>query len=323
MKRKLWDKQCLYCWKIFRPVNATRKYCSPSCAQKDRIILRDHICEFCWEHFKSKKKEQKYCGIECQHKSYRIEKECKKCGQKFFPDYGTQEKCNSCTAKKTKVLDKACEICGKIFHPKRNAAKYCSNKCKNVAKVTLKDVVCPTCWKLFHQLDKKSKYCSMECFYESDLWRNVPQKITKPNLYYRDYLESLWHNVTLEKRVWKKSYDLGIWNIVIEINPFAYHNSTWFPYRKWKPKPTNYHQIRMQYAILLWYKCIMIWDWTTKEDVIKMVEDGWFHYEGPPRLHRYNWKTKEHIINNGLDRSTMINNWFVEIWDCWKETFTT
>lgn len=323
MERKLKDKQCLYCWKIFRPANATRKYCSSICSQKGRIILRDHICEFCWKTFKSKKKEQKYCSVECQYQAYKVEKICEKCGQGFFPDYGLQKKCKSCTPKREKILDKSCEICGNIFHPKRNSAKYCSNKCKNIAKITLKDVTCPICWKTFHQIDKKSTYCSKECFRKSDIRRNIPNRITKPNRDYKMYLESLWYKVELEANVGNKCYDLKVGDTVIEINPFVYHNSTWFPYHKGHPKKPNYHQIRKDYAINNWYKCIMVRDWTTDSELTRMLEDKWFHYEWPPRLHRYNWKTKEHIIDDWFNKDSMVNNWFVEIYDCGKEFFTT
>ena len=323
MERRLKDVECLYCWKTFRPKCAKRKYCSKECSQKGRTILRDHICEFCWRGFKSKKKVQKYCGIECQHQSYKKQKECTICWELFSPHYGSQEKCEKCIHRKGKIQDKVCEICWKVFHPKRNEARFCSNKCKNIAKITLADVICPICWKTFHQYDKNSKYCSKECFWKSDFWRTVPQKITKPNLNCKKYLESLWYNVEIEARIWEKSYDLKIWDVVIEINPFVYHNSTRFPYNKGNPKPANYHQIRMQYALDNWYKCIMVWDWTSYDEVVDMIEDKWFHYEWPPRRHRYNWKTKEHIIDNWLNKEDMLSKWFVEIYDCWEEIFTS
>lgn len=323
MLRRLEDRECLYCWRTFRPSNFTRKYCSPECSQKSRIILRDHICEFCWKAFKSKKKEQKYCSIECQHQSYKVEKICTICGKLFFPDHWQQTKCRECLPKRWQIEDKFCEICWEQFHPKRNEARYCSNKCKNIAKTTLKDVECPICWKTFHQIDKDSKYCSKDCFYKSDNWRIIPEKITKPNIEYKKFLETLWYNVVLEKRIWYKSFDLGIDGTVIEINPFAYHNSTRFPYNTGTPKKSNYHYIRYKYAIDNWYRCIMVRDWTTNNELIQMIEDKWFHYEWPSRLHRYNPRTKEHIIDEWLDKEDMINRWFLEIYDCWTEVFTS
>ena len=51
-----------------------------------------------------------------------------------------------------------------------------------------------------------------------------------------------------------------------------------------------------------------------------MITNEQFHYEWAPQLHYYNPKTKEHLVNIDEDKS-LIDEWFVEIWDCGKETF--
>ena len=119
--------------------------------------------------------------------------------------------------------------------------------------------------------------------------------------------------------LWWYYYDFKIENTLIELNPYAFHNSTFVPPRnKAKPKDKMYHYNKYKCAIDNWYKCIMVWDWT--DNLIDMITNSQFHYEWMPQLHYYNPKTKEHLIGVDEDKS-LINKWFVEIWDCGKETF--
>ena len=45
----------------------------------------------------------------------------------------------------------------------------------------------------------------------------------------------------------------------------------------------------------------MVRDWTA--NLIEMITDRSFHYEGAPQLHYYNPKTGEHIIRKNRNKS--------------------
>ncbi len=64
-------------------------------------------------------------------------------------------------------------------------------------------------------------------------------------------------------------------------------------------------------------KIIEVWDWISKEDVILWLKEWKIFEISSPRLNRYNPKNKKHIIDNWYNREDMINEWYIEIRDCW------
>lgn len=127
-----------------------------------------------------------------------------------------------------------------------------------------------------------------------------------------------WFYYQKEFSLWNYTYDFKIWNTLIEINPYAWHNSTWVPNIKWaKPKDKYYHYNKAKNAIDNWYWIIEVWDWVTKEDVFKAIEKWWNKNIWKPRLNWFNYKVWEHIIDNNYDKEEMISKWYVEIWDAW------
>ena len=142
--------------------------------------------------------------------------------------------------------------------------------------------------------------------------------ISKVNLEWEQIFINNWFTPLKEFPLWDYCYDFKIWDILVEINPYVYHNSTRTPNIPWaKIKDKMYHYNKAQNAFDKWYKLIMVWDWTTVDSVINCLQNDatWTLWE--PRLHRYNYKTKEHLLENWFDREEMINKWFVEIRDCW------
>lgn len=65
-------------------------------------------------------------------------------------------------------------------------------------------------------------------------------------------------------------YDFKIGNILIEINPMATHNSTWRIKNK-EPLEKNYHFRKTRIAEKYGYKCIHVWDWDNKEQIVKSL----------------------------------------------------
>lgn len=284
------DIQCEYCWKIFHPDNADRKYCSRECAYLWNT-MNDKLCPICWEYFHPRK-TQKYCSKKCYWKAQTLQ-------------------------------DISCPICWKIFKPKTKTTKYCSAKCRSLwHRLSSEDVekknkkneaICPQCNNTFVKKRKHQIYCSKKCALKSR------GSISKKNIQFKKLLEYLWYEVETEFYLWWYYYDFKIWNTLVELNPFAYHNSTMVPPKPGaRPKSRLYHYNKYINAINNWYKCVMVWDRTS--NLIPMLNDEWFHYEWLPQLHYYNPSTNEHFI--GDEDKSLIDEWFVEIWDCGKETFS-
>ena len=60
-------------------------------------------------------------------------------------------------------------------------------------------------------------------------------------------------------------YDIKIDNVLIEINPFAYHNMTRAPLGE--PKNRLYHLNKSRVARKNWYQCVHIFDWDNPEKI--------------------------------------------------------
>ena len=65
------------------------------------------------------------------------------------------------------------------------------------------------------------------------------------------------------------SYDFRVNNILLEIDPTPYHNSTWSPFGT--PKSSSYHKDKTQVALDNGFRCIHVWDWDDVEKVIKLL----------------------------------------------------
>ncbi len=80
---------------------------------------------------------------------------------------------------------KICPVCLKQFTASRNAAKFCSQKCKEQHKILCKKkkCVCAWCNKAFYTMRKKT-YCSEMCRLYANARISIPQikKETTPKL---------------------------------------------------------------------------------------------------------------------------------------------
>lgn len=345
------DKVCLKCWAEFSTPDKRRKYCSLKCAYADRVIHKEKECEVCWKLFKPQKGETRFCSQKCFnsiHRNTRLgEKECLNCKKNFHPKDKTKKFCSLKCAYEYRVVSREmgiCPQCWKNFIKNPPDKKFCSKKCAAASQIKNWIISCPICWKEFKARNAWTIYCSRECAYksftteeykdrlvafalkrlkekwymrecQSEYMRNTYKAISKPNLKYKKLFEGLWYEVELEFPLLWYSYDLKIWDILIEINPTPFHNSTWHPLSE--PKSKNYHYDKYKCAIDNWYKCIMVWDWTTDEELISLLKND-FEYQWVPNLHWYNIKTKEHILDDGFNKEDMQLKWFVEVYDCWN-----
>ena len=86
------------------------------------------------------------------------------------------------------------------------------------------------------------------------------------------FKEKYWLELKEEFSLCQYSCDFIIWNTLIEVNQYPYHNTLFNP--KWKkPKDPNYHYDKAKLAIENWYRCIMVWDWDNIDKIALMLKD--------------------------------------------------
>lgn len=295
------------------------------------------ICPICNKEFNAHKQKQVFCSIECKWKSQRLsDKKCIICWKVFHPSKSTVKTCSKeCWYKSMALWNRKCEYCWKEFTPEHSTNRFCSRECGRKANTFLQDILCPICWKKFKPKNSDIKCCSMHCGQVYN-WNNKSEEekaktikrltnskveiISKVNRFYESILNDLWYDVEMEFILWHYSYDLKIWNVLIELNPFAYHNSTWAPDKPWaKIKDKMYHYNKVKCAIDNWYNIIMVRDWMSEDEVIDILYNLYKTKIGGPILHWYNPKTKDHIIDNWYNKAEMMWNWYLEIYDWWEK----
>lgn len=217
-----------------------------------------------------------------------FKKKCKKCGVEFSTYYDRQKYCSYDCAYKDRILEnKICPICWSKFHPIRQKQVCCSKGCAAKRRAVLPDLKCLFCWKLFHSQYKWQRFCSISCgkkyqrknmpaeLQDEQLWRMIAwnkSMTSQINIDYAEYLKWLWYPVDkLDFKLGWKYFDIKIWNTLIEINPFAYHNTTWHPYNKQISKTK--HKDKMQLAVDNWYRCITIRDWDDKTKIPYLIDE--------------------------------------------------
>ena len=104
-----------------------------------------------------------------------------------------------------------------------------------------------------------------------DCIKSLKIKDSKPNLDFKQLLIKNNINIlddNVEFTIQNRNYDFKIDNYLIEINPFATHNSTWGIHGKALPK--DYHFNKTKLAIDNGYRCINIWDWDDSQKIINV-----------------------------------------------------
>lgn len=71
----------------------------------------------------------------------------------------------------------------------------------------------------------------------------------------------------------KKGYrfDFQIDNILLELNPWPFHNTSWNPIPESNPISKSYHFNKTKCAREHGYRCIHIWDWDDQEKIVKSL----------------------------------------------------
>lgn len=129
--------------------------------------------------------------------------------------------------------------------------------------------------------------------------------------------EDLFINVGLviDKREFildRYSYDFKIGNYLIEVNPSITHNSSFSIWDNVQPKDKYYHQNKSIAALNNGYRCIHIWDWTTENDLIDIINGIYYNYIPinvsftEPRQWIYNLKKNELQYDNFNDSCVVV-----------------
>ena len=75
------------------------------------------------------------------------------------------------------------------------------------------------------------------------------------------------------------SFDFKIGNILVEIDPFATHNTLWTPFNPDKGIPSDYHYKKSNLARNHGYHCIHIFDWDDTNKIINLLKQGTIQLE--------------------------------------------
>lgn len=83
------------------------------------------------------------------------------------------------------------------------------------------------------------------------------------------------NNVSFEQEfvIGRYSYDFRVNDKLVEINPFATHNSTWSPFGDKNIKSFDYHFNKTLTAKENGYRCINVWDWDNVDKIISLLKD--------------------------------------------------
>ena len=108
-------------------------------------------------------------------------------------------------------------------------------------------------------------------------------------------------------------YDFKVGNILIELNPWITHNSSWNIFENGSPLESDYHYNKTKLALENGYQCICVFDWVSREDILKLLKEGFSQIqEKYPRRYLLNIKNESEYK---LSEDDIYNNDWVVIYD--------
>ncbi len=260
------NRKCINCWVLLTWIQ--RKFCSGKCKSSFRSkTLVDRVCKNCGSHFM-----WWYRAIACSNECRKVLKN-NTYKENFIAKYWVD---NPFKLEKTKEKFRNTMIERYwVEHPSQSEEllnrqkqlfidKYWVDnpmKDKEVAEKSAKWTIETNMGKYWVPYYVMTKEC-----------REANNIISKPNLEFIKLLDERWIASDKEFPIECFSYDIKVWTVLIEINPFPYHNSTWCP--NWAPKASDYHYKKLKLAKDNWYRCIMVWDWDDIEKVTYLLDDN-------------------------------------------------
>lgn len=158
------------------------------------------------------------------------------------------------------------------------------------------------------------RYGVENIFLLDDLKYNKKKKNSIPNERFAKLLDSSKTAYEREYTIGMKSYDFKVNKYLIEINPFATHNSTWGAYCK-NGVDSMYHFNKSKLAEENNLICIHVFDWFNIDSLLDVLTDKCelkYKQLEYPRCIIFNYKTQEHFIKQ---KDYVIGKYEVEIYD--------
>ena len=332
---------CRNCGKTFRRERlesgkfSKSEFCSNSCAKEYRqtIPYGYDKCIVCGKIFKeelmvsgnTKYKQNKFCSENCKN-VYNKEKYgkiktkiCKQCGKEFeLKNDKTHDNRMFCSEdcirqyereKSIKNNIKICKFCGKTFIPdytksgRISATNFCSD----------------SCWLSYWQHMNIEKHGVPYTF----MLNNKHIVVSKRNQQFAKLLQdnniefSYEYEIIKDDKGYAYSYDFYLpnYNLLIEINPTFTHSAVENSLG-WTGKDKNYHYNKMKTANENGYKCICIWDWDSKEDIIKAILNNILQIQKHDIVKHWSIpESKQHIIDDNFDEQEMLDKGYKPVYD--------
>lgn len=126
---------------------------------------------------------------------------------------------------------------------------------------------------------------------------NSRNKDSIPNITAKNLLDE--YNIEYEREFPIKRYvfDFKIGNILLEINPYATHNSNWSPFNKSQGVKKEYHQNKTNIGKNAGYRVINVWDWDNIELIINSLINKTSIYGRKCIIKEIDKKTTKEFLN--------------------------
>ena len=138
---------------------------------------------------------------------------------------------------------------------------------------------------------------------------------SRVNTGFGSYLISCGIPFTKEVAVGSFVYDFCLGKTLVEVDPYATHNSTWGIFGN--PKARDYHRRKTLNALQAGYKCVHVYDWTDVPSLMYHVINKTFSLKdaGEERAHYYNYREKKLVENEGKDTVLIYDDGFEVIYN--------
>ena len=122
--------------------------------------------------------------------------------------------------------------------------------------------------------EKREQTClgkyGAKCVLISNRCKNSFKNNSKPNQEFAKQLEGRKISFTREFPIENRAFDFKVGNILVEINPYATHNSNWGIDGK-VGKDINYHREKTDLAEKYGYFCLHVWDWDNRSKILDFL----------------------------------------------------
>ena len=125
---------------------------------------------------------------------------------------------------------------------------------------------------------EKQKETMLERYGVARLWfkddNNISKRTSNVNKKFAEKLDRYGISYEVEYPVYDRVFDFKIGDILVEIDPYITHNTTFNPYNKKNDYigiGINYHKEKSKLAQEHGYRCIHVWDWDDTGKIIQLL----------------------------------------------------